>query len=296
MASWLTSLSVLVLVGAAGCSARGDAERPIGGSSTGAGGGEGSLVPGSGAGVPGTIDMDAPDDADCDNTIPVTFRDFDVSHPDFEMDFSGDVVRRGLVAPTLGGDSKPAFLSTTGCPWDETSPTACSNWDVTKPEITSKESFNQWYHEVDGVNYRFDKQLTLTETPVGSGTYLYDTTEFFPLSKDEGWGATPPEHINQNFLFTTEIHLLFTYVAGQKFTFRGDDDLWIFVNGKLALDLGGMHSAAAGAIDFDTQAADLGITRGGAYSMDIFHAERHTTASNFRIETNIACFIPVVIR
>ncbi len=47
-----------------------------------------------------------------------------------------------------------------------------------------------------------------------------------------------------------------------------------------------------GTIDFDAQAADLGIRAGGAYSMDIFHAERHTDDSNFQIETNIACFIP----
>ena len=40
-------------------------------------------------------------------------------------------------------------------------------------------------------------------------------------------------------------------------------------------------------------AAELGITRGNTYRMDIFHAERHTTASNFRVETTIECFIVV---
>jgi fibro-slime domain-containing protein len=52
----------------------------------------------------------------------------------------------------------------------------------------------------------------------------------------------------------------------------------------------------AGTIDFDAQAAELGIEPGGSYSMDIFHAERHTTASNFRFETNISCFRPGVAR
>ena len=56
-----------------------------------------------------------------------------------------------------------------------------------------------------------------------------------------------------------------------------------------------MHGAESGTIDFDAQAAALGITPGRAYSMDIFHAERHTTASNFSVETNIACFTPSIV-
>lgn len=298
--SWLAWSSVLIAVGVVGCSTEGGSFAPPGsgtvGGSTSAGGTTSSTVPPVDQGT--SIDVDTEvSDADCDSIIPVVFRDFDVSHTDFEETFSGDVVRRGLIESTLGAGSKPVFLSSTGCPWDELSPVACeTDWSVTTPEITSQETFDQWYRDVEGVNYRFEKELTLTETPAGSGTYVYDTTEFFPLSQSEGWGVTPPAHINQNFLFTTEIHLLFTYVKGQKFTFRGDDDLWIFVNGKLALDLGGLHNAVVGTIDFDAQAADLGISQSGSYPMDIFHAERHTTASNFRVETNIACFTPVDIQ
>jgi len=66
-----------------------------------------------------------------------------------------------------------------------------------------------------------------------------------------------------------------------------------FVNNQLALDVGGQHQALEGTIDFDKQASALGITVGQTYSMDIFHAERQTTESNFRIETNIKCFEPV---
>lgn len=300
MRSYLPWLSLLLSLEVLACSATGgDGATDLGtGSSeqSGVAGNSTSRVPLTDAGTPATVDITQNPNEDCDSTLPVVYRDFDVSHPDFEMEFTGEVVRRGLVEPILGGDSKPVFLSTTGCPWDEATPTGCSNWTVEVPEIESADTFNQWYRDVEGINYRFDKELVLVETPAGSGTFVFDTTEFFPLSQTEGFGATPPEHINQNFLFTTEIHLLFTYVPGQKFTFRGDDDLWIFINKKLALDLGGMHNAALGTIDFDAQAAALGIGPGGTYSMDIFHAERHTTASNFRVETNISCFIPVVIR
>ena len=70
------------------------------------------------------------------------------------------------------------------------------------------------------------------------------------------------------------------------FTFRGDDDLWLFVNGQLALDLGGLHPALEGSVVMDS----LGLVPGETYPMDIFHAERRTNASNFRIVTNIECF------
>lgn len=68
-------------------------------------------------------------------------------------------------------------------------------------------------------------------------------------------------------------------------------DVWLFVNGTLALDLGGLHQPATGTVDLDAQAAALGISPGNSYPMDIFQAERHTVLSNFRIETTIECFV-----
>jgi fibro-slime domain-containing protein len=241
----------------------------------------------------GDDDLEPADD--CNGELPVVYRDFNESHPDFEMPFSGDVVRRQLVSATLGADRKPVFASSTGCPAQQGTPTGCANWSVTEPVIASAASFDQWYRNVDGVNVAFEGTLLLTETGPGTGRYVFNSTEFFPIGKDEGFGNTPAFQ-DRNFLFTSEIHLTFLYYAGQRFSFRGDDDLWIFVNGRLAMDLGSMHSAETGTIDFDAQAGELGITPGRGYPMDIFHAERHTTGSNFGFETNIACFTPSILR
>lgn len=267
-------------------------------SSSGSTGGTGASGGPGLAGGFGNTDSAAPA-SQCNSTLQVTFRDFNESHPDFEWGikhegWTGDIVRAGLVAPTLGPDQKPVFLSNSGC--GSSKPPAC-DWPGPRSVITSKETFDQWYRTVPGTNYELPKTLELVETRAGSGKYVFDSSAFFPLGTDEGFGVTPAGNsLGKNFLFTTEIHLKFGYEQGQKFTFRGDDDLWIFVNGKLAMDLGSLHSPYEGTIDFDAQASTLGITPNNTYAMDIFHAERQTSGSNFHFETNIRCFESVVVK
>ncbi|MBN2716595.1 MAG: fibro-slime domain-containing protein [Deltaproteobacteria bacterium] len=142
------------------------------------------------------------------------------------------------------------------------------------------ESFNDWYHD-SSRSERVELALVMEEGE--NGAYVFDNAAFFPL---DGLGYKDRDENGHNYLFTTEVHLEFVYYGGEEFTFRGDDDLWIFVDGKIALDLGGMHWPFQGTIVFD----ELGLTQNQSYHMDIFHAERHTSASNFRIETNIECF------
>jgi fibro-slime domain-containing protein len=238
------------------------------------------------------------DAGDCGSVLDVTYRDFSEAHPDFEMPFAGDVVRRGLVASLLGADHKPVFADRVGHPPLKGDPLAIDpDWQPTQPVIQSADTFNQWYNTTASINQEFHKQMVLAESAAGTGIYGFESSAFFPLAPSEGFGITPKGNDQgMNFLFTTEIHVVFTYRPLQKFTFRGDDDLWIFINGKLALDLGSMHNAEEGTIDFDAQAAALGISPGTSYAMDVFHAERHTRASNFKITTNIACFTPGVVK
>lgn len=292
------------LLALAGCSAGGagagsQASRGSGATANGAGNtssGTGNIN----TGPPMNINTAPPilDDAGCGSTLDVTYRDFNESHPDFEQPFAGDVVRRGLIASKLGPNQKPVFQDSVGHPALAGTPVAIdTTWNPTQPVIHSAETFNQWYNTVAGTNIELPKKLKLDESMPGSGIYGYESSAFFPLAPSEGFGITPKGNdLGMNFLFTTEIHVFFGYAAGQRFTFRGDDDMWIFVNGTLALDLGSMHGPEEGTIDFDAQAASLGIVPGATYPMDIFHAERHTRGSNFKITTNIACFAPGVVK
>lgn len=206
-----------------------------------------------------------PVDATPCGQVLVTYRDFRTTHPDMQ---SGVGVDYGLVQPLLDVNDKPVFA-----PAGATS------------TVSGAASFNQWYRDVPGINMATTAVLPLVENP--PGTFTFDNQSYFPLD-GIGFGNEGNPH---NFHFTSEIHTTFTYHGGESFQFSGDDDVFVFVNGKLAIDLGGVHDPLTGTIDFDARAAEFGITPGGTYQLDVFHAERHTVASTFKMTTTIDCLI-----
>jgi fibro-slime domain-containing protein len=213
----------------------------------------------------------------------------------------------GNIRPTLGDDGRPVFvgggfhvkqqwLDAAGLPiYYGLRDTSLGDLSGRKGAastggIQDAASFSQWFRDVPGVN--LSRPLTLTLVRDSTGSYVFDDKQdalyrgrggFFPI--DDELLGNPGGRPDHNFHFTYELHTEFTYdnSARQVFRFVGDDDVWVFINGKLVIDIGGVHAAVDQYVDLNR----LGLEDGETYTLDFFFAERHRTQSNFRIETNL---------
>lgn len=131
--------------------------------------------------------------------------------------------------------------------------------------VDSAASFQEWYTDNDR-NQTIFYELTLTPDPSESSSYVFDSGSdgFFPID-GMGWneGPNPIEpSINdsgsrgRNFGFTTETRYWFEYSGDERLEFSGDDDLWVFINGHLCLNVGGLHPARPALLDFSNPAGN----------------------------------------
>ncbi|MBN1309330.1 MAG: fibro-slime domain-containing protein [Chitinispirillaceae bacterium] len=207
----------------------------------------------------------------CGSTIQigVILRDWDTSHPDFgkfweKPECQG--LHQGLVRKRLGADGKPVLASDQLC---------IKRFD--------------WYVRHTFPNgYTNERCFNLELKTNGEGLYEYDTSAFFPLSDfhylDSAQTIPNPFHDGwANCSFSLELSAKFEYVQGQKFYFRGDDDVWVFIDSQLVVDIGGIHNPEPGEVDLDT----LHLIPGETYDFKLFFAERFCGGSSFRIVTSI---------
>jgi len=228
--------------------------------------------------------------------IPVVYRDFQtfsswedaeetipIGHPDMgRYCCEGS---QGIVETLLGPDRKPVYAGTAAAPIAMT---------------TGPEYFDQWYRDVDGVNLRIDDALRLTRQT--SGAYSMnsatdapwvDLEGFFPID-ELGWGN---EWLSHNYHFTSELRYWFEYQGNERLEFSGDDDVFVFINGRLAVDIGGVHPAEYATVLLDpanghgmtcqgencTPAGDVDfeLRIGSIYEVVVFQAERWCCESNY---------------
>ena len=142
---------------------------------------------------------------------------------------------------------------------------------------TGAGAFSNWY-----TNVANSKPFSLTLNEISPGLYDYTNNNFFPINGQ----LLGNEGRTNNYHFTYSIASTFGYNpgTGQSFTFTGDDDVWVYFDKQLGIDLGGVHGGQTQTVLLDTV---MGAKPMGNYSFDFFFAERHTTQSNLRIETSL---------
>lgn len=145
--------------------------------------------------------------------------------------------------------------------------------------ITSQETFNQWYSDHLGVNMAFPHTITLHRTP--SGMYEYNDNAFFPID-NQLYGNEGASH-NYNFTFSFAASFVHDRCQGQFIEFHGADDVWVYINNTLAMDLGGVMALTPQVAELDR----LGLIDGQTYHLRFYYAQRNPDVSVFRLRTNI---------
>ena len=253
-------------------------------------------------------------------TVPVTYFDYhsDGSNPDFNEGTSPNMVVPGMVRTTLDQDGLPVGTTTYLYSW------GMGKWfrawpqsqlgqgsDFLRPSYgallfsppagSPLLGVNTVAYDTSYKNIVIHDSLVFTYVPGSAGVYQYQNASFFPLDNSgfQANGAAPDPTLQwnglplnratntHNYSFAMHFKINFQYETGQTFAFEGDDDMWVFINGQLVLDLGGIHNTTLGNFSLDAIATQLGLVQGESATLDVFYCERQSVGSDIKITSNI---------
>ena len=124
-------------------------------------------------------------------------------------------------------------------------------------------------------------------TGEGYDAYLGDTTDMQTQTTADTKNDWYPVGANGNFTLKGEAQFIYRKTDNLYFTFSGDDDVYLFINNKLALDIGGSHWPVEKTVNLNDLTEEYGLEEGQVATFTFFYMERCSDASNFSIKTNI---------
>ena len=251
------------------------------------------VVDWAGEGFHDSIDVDFGNIWSGNPYTTVLFNGEEYSNCKAEHSATYDGVALGMVQDTLV-NGLPARVDSLSYPWSECSAAhEIEKWfvpQVVATDAAGKEYTNAVCRDIDLV---LDEEgfwlADISENNEDGGFFPIDNLEFLDSAKtvrnpkfdwDEQLTKNNKKH---NYSFAMKISAQFKYIKGQYFEFRGDDDVWVFINNRLVVDIGGCHNPVERAVDLDT----LGLIEGREYPFHIFFSERNANGSNFKMRTSI---------
>ena len=167
-------------------------------------------------------------------------------------------VLTGMVKSRLGSDHLPIpAFSDTESSWAALHDALSINVIGHDP-VLETDNFYRWFHEVSGLSKRIDGR-TVTFNRTAERTYTYGGQDIYPIDDVPGLDAadvqlTDWQGQKHNFNFTAHLGFAIKVSANgsERFEFSGDDDVWVFLNDQLVLDIGGLHGPISGWFEINT--------------------------------------------
>ena len=158
-------------------------------------------------------------------------------------------------------------------------------------------SFDRWFSSVEGKSESYTGALKL-EYQKDNAEFSFYHDEFYPLDGAEFSNGDFVNEDGHNHLFSMSFAAPFMVLASgeESFDIEADDDTFVFVGNKLAIDMGGIHDVTAGHFwinengevytgigDQDLAYSGITLNKNDSSIVRIFHADRDSMNSVFNV-------------